>query len=411
MRIQTGQGTIPLITLIGIWSISALNALPGLAVSPILGKLSTIFPHSTELDIQMLSSLPSLLVIPFIILSGKLTEKVNYIRLLQTGLIIFSLSGILYLLSNKMWQLIAVSALLGVGSGLIVPLSTGLISRFFIGGYRTKQFGLSSAITNVTLVLATTLTGFLAEINWHLPFVVYLFPLISIVLSVYLKNSIAQNKSKIVPADIAVPEQDPSDTAYGRNGIQVRHLIQIMLFYGLATYLSVIISFNLPFLMKEHHFTSGNSGIMISLFFLAIMTPGFFLNRIVAAWKKKTKFYCMLLMAAGMALIVFFRSEWLTGLGCIFTGFAYGIIQPIAYDKTTRTALPAKVTLALAFVMAMNYLAILLCPFIIDALGSVFHTKSQQFPFILNMIIALIAAVWAYMKQDSFLFNDSYKKV
>ena len=66
MRIKTGQGTIPLITLIGIWSISALNALPGLAVSPILGKLSAIFPHSTELDIQMLSSLPSLLIIPFI---------------------------------------------------------------------------------------------------------------------------------------------------------------------------------------------------------------------------------------------------------------------------------------------------------------------------------------------------------
>ena len=38
MKVQTGQGTIPLITLIGIFSISALNALPGLAVSPILGE-------------------------------------------------------------------------------------------------------------------------------------------------------------------------------------------------------------------------------------------------------------------------------------------------------------------------------------------------------------------------------------
>lgn len=130
MRIQTGQGTIPLITLIGIWSISALNALPGLAVSPILGRLSAIFPHSTELDIQMLSSLPSLLIIPFIILSGKLTEKINNVLLLQVGQVIFSLSGILYMLSTKMWQLITVSALLGIGSGLIVPLSTGLISRF-----------------------------------------------------------------------------------------------------------------------------------------------------------------------------------------------------------------------------------------------------------------------------------------
>ena len=40
MKIETGQGTIPLITLLGIWSISALNALPGLAVSPILGQMS-----------------------------------------------------------------------------------------------------------------------------------------------------------------------------------------------------------------------------------------------------------------------------------------------------------------------------------------------------------------------------------
>ena len=52
-------------------------------------------------------------------------------------------------------------------------------------------------------------------------------------------------------------------------------------FYGLATYLVIIVSFNLPFLMKEYHFTSGNSGIMISLFFLAIMAPGFILNQIV----------------------------------------------------------------------------------------------------------------------------------
>ena len=55
MKINTGRGTIPLITLVGIWSVSALTSLPGLAVSPILGQLTTIFPHATELDIQMLT--------------------------------------------------------------------------------------------------------------------------------------------------------------------------------------------------------------------------------------------------------------------------------------------------------------------------------------------------------------------
>lgn len=411
MRIQTGQGTIPLITLIGIWSISALNALPGLAVSPILGKLSAIFPHSTELDIQMLSSLPSLLVIPFIILSGKLTEKINNILLLQAGLVIFSLSGILYLLSTKMWQLIAVSALLGIGSGLIVPLSTGLISRFFRGAYRTKQFGLSSAITNMTLVLATILTGYLAEANWHLPFVVYLFPLISIILSFYLKKNISPYPDTGINTTNRETEEGPADSSFGKFGIQIRHLMQIMSFYGLATYLVIIISFNLPFLMKEYHFTSGNSGIMISLFFLAIMAPGFILNQIVSFFGKKTKFACMLSIAIGMALILVSRTEWLIGLGCVFAGLGYGVIQPVAYDKTTRTAIPSKVTLALAFVMAMNYLAILLCPFIINIFKDMFHIETQQFAFIFNMVIALIAAAWAYIKQDSFLFDDHIKQV
>jgi drug/metabolite transporter (DMT)-like permease len=149
MKVQTGQGTIPLITLVGIFSISALNALPGLAVSPILGDLNKIFPSATDLEIQMLSSLPSLLIIPFILLSGKLTEKVNNLLLLQIGLALFGASGILYLLSDKMWQLIAVSAMLGMGSGLIVPLSTGLISRYFVGSYRTKQFGYSSIFVSL----------------------------------------------------------------------------------------------------------------------------------------------------------------------------------------------------------------------------------------------------------------------
>ena len=89
MKINTGQGTIPLITLIGIWSVSALTSLPGLAVSPILGELSTIFPHATELDIQMLTSLPSLLIIPFVLLAGKLAEKRDFIRLLRAGYFFF----------------------------------------------------------------------------------------------------------------------------------------------------------------------------------------------------------------------------------------------------------------------------------------------------------------------------------
>ena len=410
MKIQTGRGTIPLITLIAIWSISALTSLPGLAVSPILGDLTKIFPKATDLDIQMLTSLPSLLIIPFILLGGKLTEKVDFVRILKIGLWLFAASGILFLISNKMWQLIVVSALLGIGSGLIIPLSTGLISKYFVGTYRVKQFGLSSAITNFTLVIATAVTGYLAEVSWHLPFLVYLLPLISILLVGHLKESRSDAAVKPSSQSTAPSGQTAAvDTGGSKYGIHIKHLLQIMLFYGVTTFIVLAVIFNLSFLMEKHHFSSGNSGLMISLFFLAIMAPGFCLDKIVDELKERTKAYSLLSMAVGLALIWIAPIEWLIIPGCILVGLGYGIIQPMLYDKTTHTALPQKATMALAFVMMMNYLAILLYPFIIDFLQNLFHTQSQEFPFIFNLLITIATFFWAYLRRDTFLFNDQLK--
>lgn len=404
MKINTGQGTIPLITLIGIWSVSALTSLPGLAVSPILGELSTIFPHATELDIQMLTSLPSLLIIPFVLLAGKLAEKRDFIRLLRVGLWLFAASGVLYLFSSRMWQLMAVSALLGIGAGLIIPLSTGLISRYFTGEYRVRQFDYSSAITNMTLVVATAVTGYLAEVHWRLPFAVYLLPLISLVLSAYLKKDAASVTIKQAAA--IIPPIQSTPVISGKYGIHIRHLVQLMLFYGLVTYVVLAVTFNLPFLMEAHHFSSGNSGLMISLFFLAIMAPGFMLDSLVKLLGNKTKLYSLLAIAIGLLLIWISPTEWLIVPGCILVGLGYGIIQPLIYDKTVDTAIPQKTTLALAFVMVMNYLAILLSPFITDFFQWIFHTGSQEFPFIFNLCITILIMYWAYAKKEEFLFSD-----
>ena len=53
--------------------------------------------------------------------------------------------------------------------------------------------------------------------------------------------------------------------------MHVKRLLQLMLFYGVITYIVLAVIFNLPFMMEKHHFSSGNSGLMISLFFLAII--------------------------------------------------------------------------------------------------------------------------------------------
>ena len=77
MRVQTGKGTIQWVTVLAKWSVSAVVSLPGLAISPILGDLNKVFPRATDLEIQMLTALPSVLIIPFMLLAGRLSVTGN----------------------------------------------------------------------------------------------------------------------------------------------------------------------------------------------------------------------------------------------------------------------------------------------------------------------------------------------
>ncbi len=385
MKFNTGKGKISLITMLGIWSVAALTSLPGLAVSPIMGDLSKIFKSVSELEIQMLTSLPSLLIIPSMLLTGKLAERLGYTKVLFVGLMLFFVSGVLYLFSNNMTELILISALLGVGAGMIIPLSTALVSRFFTGNYRTKQFGYVSAISNLTLVVATALTGYLADISWKLPFTVYLLPVVSLILLPKISNE--EQKDTFREKNNYAKSRNPSSQK-----IKTKALLSNMWYYFFITYIVLIISLNLPFLLESYGYRGETSGVLISIFFLAIMLPGFFIDFFRRFLGKFVRFFSLLIMAAGLAVLLAFHTLPAMAAGCFISGFGYGIAQPLIYDNTVAGVSPSRASFALAWVMAMNYVAILLTPFIIDVVQTIFHTKSELFPFAFNMIAAFIVS-------------------
>ena len=104
------------------------------------------------------------------------------------------------------------------------------------------------------------------------------------------------------------------------------------------------------------------------------------------------------------------RTEQMLIAGVILTGLGYGVMQPIIYDKAAIIAPPHLATQALSVVMAANYLAIILCPFIIDIVRKVLHAKSESFPFALNAIIAAIVTIIAiiYRKDFALGLDKSY---
>ena len=381
MKINTGKGTIPLTALVAIWSISAIISLPGLAISPILEDLDKIFPSASELEVEMLESLPSLMIIPFMLLSGRWSVQGNKIRLLVIGSAIFLISGIGSLLSRSLVELIVLGAIMGIGAGIIIPLSTGFVVDYFTGDYRIKQLGISSAVNNLALVGATSLTGYLADIEWHFAFAVYLLPIVTLILIPALSHT--------------RPEPEPPQGAQRRQqGLNGRIIVGLMLFYFIITYASLVVTFNTSYLASEGGMSSSKSGLLISLFFLAIMAPGFVLNGIMKLLGKATNLWSLVVMGAGLVIMSLPHPDFLKlAVGAILTGLGYGVMQPLIYDKAATNSPPHLSTLALSLVMVVNYLAILVAPFIIDGIDWLFTTKSYAFPFLFNGLLTLVMAL------------------
>lgn len=414
MKIQTGRGTISLMTLLAIWSMSLVVNLPGLAITPILGRLDILFPHTSQLEIQLLTILPNLLIIPFVLLSGRLSESKNKISIVIVALLIYLLSGVLYLFAQNMTQLILISCLLGVGCGMLIPLAAGMITDTFVGKYRMQQLGIKSGIANISLVGATLIVGWLGTGNWHYPFLVYLLPVIPLLFSFFLMKKDPSSVDAITKQAPIAPTQNnikgfPKDQV--RGDFVVSRIVSVMALYFFFSYSVIVISYYLPFLMQGYKMSSSDLGMVTSLFFLAIFLPGFILPVVIRILKQHTMLVSTLLMAAGLILMVAGENLIILSIGALVMGFGYGVIQPIVYDKAADSVVnPKKETLALSLVLAINYFSITIAPFMMDLFQKIAGNESNRFPFIFNFVLMLLFAVvvWLNRKKFAFSMNEDY---
>lgn len=507
-------------TYLAIMSISLIVNLPGLAVAPMEGKLKEIL-NAPELEVQLLTTLPNFIIIPFVLLSGKLSEAKHKIPIIVGALALYAGCAIGYLFADSMGTLILISCLLGCGAGLLIPFSTGLIADTFAGKYRMQQMGWQSGISNTTVVIATFAVGWLIQgKNWHLPFIVYLAAGVPLLFSIWLKTvpgisakdfvkktpvskdadttpdanpstdemgvsgttPLTQTQIKIAnvadeAADLtekaaelterasemteeaAQLSRDAAAIARGENvppeeieelkkkarqpfnfkddpqldvaapevtevpvvaeetiskGFNLGRIWSLIGVYFFLTFTSIAITNYVSQLVQNYNWDPNIAGDVTAMFFLFVLIPGYILPWFVKGLKANTFFWTALMMLIGLGLFVFIKAPWAMLVGAAFTGLGYGICQPMIYDKASYTVTnPAKITLALAFVLTANYLAIAIQPFAISGIGKLFHVHNENtFAFGLSFALVIGYTILAFFLRKSFAFNvdKSYYK-
>ncbi len=422
--VDSGYGKIPLLSLLAILSISLTVNLPGLAISPIMGKLDHVFHHVTELEVQLLTVLPNLVTIPFILCSGKICTQKNQIFILGLGLALYTLTGVLYFFADSMVELILLSCLLGVGCGLVIPLAASLISQYFVGEARTKQLGMKSSLSNFTVIFATLFVGWIAAFNWHYAFIVYLVPIIPLAMIPFMtdtyihKNTIhnpvapyaphKESAPSVAPVHEAVPAKKPTSPNFHFSGKQVTALLfGIMALYFVMTYGTEVVSYYLPFSMSHYKLSTGDVGVATAMFFAAATVSGFLLTRIITALKHRTVQIAILLCIIGLLMIGLLHFYWSFIAGVFIMGFGYGIVQPVIYDKTSYIApTAAKSTAYFSYLLTCNYIGISIVPFIVGAAKRLFNAEGDpNFSFIFNACVLAAVLALAIWKRRSFVFE------
>lgn len=430
--VKTGKTPVSMMVVMAIWSLSLAVDLPGLAVTPIEDQLHLLFDDVTDFKIQLLTVLPNVVIIPFVLVSGKLSETRHKLPVIIAGIIMYALAGALSIFSSSLNILIWLSCLLGAGCGLILPFATGLIADVFTGAYRMKQMGIVSAIGNIALVCATFAVGFLAAKSWHLPFVVYLIPLVSLFLVPWLKKIPAADLDSTAEAEPeeegkvdhpesaaeirdmkkeeALPDMDADGFSTAnqkiKGGFYIGRTIWLMLGYFFFVFATTAPTYYLPNLMPDYGMTTEQVSIVTSIFYFAMFLIGIFVTSVMKVFKKNTFIVSTAVIIIGFAIYLTTRSLGMFILAAALIGLGNGQTQPIFYNKATEIVTsPRKATLALAFLQAANYVAISMVPVIISLFEAIFGIKTNLFPFLVVGIMTVLVFIVVIIRSRHFVFG------
>lgn len=408
--VNAGNAKMPLISLLAILSISLTINMPGLAVSPMLGHLVDVF-HASEVESQLVTSLPNLCMIPIVLLAGKLATPSRQTAILVLGLSIFLLAGIGCFFANSMMMLIILGCFVGIGCGLVVPIAAGYISEWFLGKSRQQDLGLKSTTSNAMVVVANIYVGIIATISWRAAFAVYLTPLIPLVLVPFMtqkyigKHRVPLNAAPQEAKEKVVSGQAPSAPYHFQGKQSLKLLISICLLYMILTYATTSISYYAPFTMKAFGMNTTEVGVVTAAYYLMCAVAGAFVGKLKHWFGPKVMFINLGVIAAGLLVMGFTHEFWIYTVASLIIGFSYGIIQPIIYNKTTYIApTKEKGTLYFGYVLSVNYVAIMMVPFVDGFFRNVFRSHNPAFEFMFSGFVVLVLLLWALLERDNYVF-------
>jgi predicted MFS family arabinose efflux permease len=351
-----------------ILSLSLLTVMSGAAVAPALARIAAAFPDASQTSIKLILTMPAVFIILFSLLSGRLSARFSKRRLLTCGLVIYLLGGVSGGLVNRFELLLAARAVLGMGVGLIMPLSTGLIADFFVGDQRARMMGYATASSNLGGIFATLFSGMLAVYNWRYAFGVYGASIVVLLLVLFF---LPESGGKAVHQGHEHSRLPRAVYAWAAGAF-----LLMLGFYAIPVNLAI-------FLERNGLGDASAAGMTIAIVTASGFVAGLSFGSVQALLRKLLPPLLFALSGAGYLLLSQAHSLPAVCLAASVVGLGLGWTMPLLFTGATRAGGSGMGVQTMAVVTSMIFLGQFMSPLVLDFIGSLWGDISPRFIFLL----------------------------
>ena len=367
-----------------ILSISLLTVMAGAAMAPALGTIREHFSSSSDILIQFVVSLPALFIIITNLWFSYICRFFKTKTIAVVGLLLYVTSGSVAFFADNMVLLLILRSLLGISVGLIMPLSTGLLSFYFPPKEQAKLMGLAGAMSQMGGVIATMLAGLLANIAWNYAFLVYLLGLIALILVLaYLPNDRITASGNISIKSLS--KFHPSVTGM---------LFVMVIFFIFPTNFAIISS-------QTTNLSSDEITIIMVGLDLVAVFMGLLFGKIMNVMPKIMKYFAPLLFMFGYICYAYGVSSAYLIVGSLLIGMANGIAIP--YLNTIASIKGGKdaATTVMPLISASLYLGQFISPIIVNPLSkALFNQNDISSPYKIGIMICILFLIQTFLTRN-----------
>lgn len=141
-------------------------------IIPIMAYIAQAYPEDPT-KVSLLMTLPTLIMIPSILVTGKLAEYIGKKELCIVGTLLYAVGGVAGGMAGDINVMLAWRALMGVGGGILFVVPNALVGQLYEGKQRADVMGYMSTAQSVLQIAVGMLAGVLGVINWRYCFYGY----------------------------------------------------------------------------------------------------------------------------------------------------------------------------------------------------------------------------------------------